>query len=61
MVLIGKESFNNVPDWTTAITPDRTTLAEISDCSSLQILSMDIGTFVAFNGITLTSMNQLLI
>ena len=54
-VLIGKECFNNIPDWTTAITPDQGASAEVSDCNSLQILSMGSGSFVAYGGIKLNS------
>ena len=54
-VIIGKECFNNIPDWTTAITPDQGASAEVSDCNSLQILSMGAGSFVAYGGIKLNS------
>ena len=54
-VLIGKECFNNLPDWTTTINQDRSASAEISYCNSLQILSMDAGSFVAYGGLKLNS------
>ena len=54
-VIIGKECFNNLPDWTTTINQDRSASAEVSDCNSLQILSMDAGSFVAYTGIKLNS------
>ena len=54
-VLIGKECFNNIPDWQTTVTPDQGASAEVSDCNSLQILSMGSGSFVAYMGIKLNS------
>ena len=54
-VLIGIECFNNLPNWGTEIVLDQGTSAEVSDCNSLQILSMDAGSFVAYNGIKLNS------
>ncbi len=54
-VIIGKECFNNLPDWGTEIALDRSASAEVSDCQSLQVLSMDSGSFVAYGGIKLNS------
>ena len=54
-VIIGKECFNNLPDWGTEIALDRSASAEVSDCQSLQVLSMDTGSFVAYGGIKLNS------
>ena len=54
-VLIGIECFNNLPNWGTEIVLDQGASAEISDCNSLQILSMGAGSFVAYMGIKLNS------
>ena len=55
MVIIGKECFNNLPNWGSEIALDRSASAEVSDCQSLQVLSMDSGSFVAYGGIKLNS------
>ena len=54
-VIIGKECFNNEPNWGADITLDRSASAEVSDCKSLQILTVDAGSFVAYGGIKLNS------
>ena len=54
-VLIGIECFNNLPNWRTEIVLDQGASAEVSDCNSLQILSMGAGSFVAYGGIKLNS------
>ena len=54
-VLIGIECFNNLPNWRTEIVLDQSASAEVSDCNSLQILSMGSGSFVAYGGIKLNS------
>ena len=54
-VIIGKECFNDLIEWTTTIPLDRSASAEISDCQSLQVLTVDACSFVAYGGIKLNS------